>query len=467
MIFVLSSNYEFMNTLIKRCVLGILLCFSAEGVLAQTQTTIQNDTISKIEQQSDKIFDNSQQTPPTYVRKEGIYTLKDHPKAESYDKKWLKELSNSDLFFQMSDAIQNEGTTDVVYDELPTEVLKQRLEKLNQKTPFNVEYNPILERVIKSFLKNRRSSLERLMSLSDYYFPMFEQEMSNHKIPLEMKYLAIVESALNPKARSRVGATGLWQFMYTTGKLYGLDVSNYVDERSDPVRSTKAAAKFLKELYSIFGDWDLVLAAYNSGPGNVTKAMRRSNGKQNYWNLRPYLPRETAGYVPAFLATLYIFEYAKEHGFKPQKRANHHFVTDTVRVKQAVPFKNIAELTGMDIQEIQFFNPSYQLDVVPYVEGKNYALRLPIEEIGKFVANEETIYAYLNEENAKREKVLPELVKGDNVGRTGKKVVYTVKKGDVLGKIASRNGVTVSNLKRWNNIKGNGIKVGQKLVIYK
>ncbi len=452
---------------IKKYSFGAFFCLLVGSMSAQAQSNVPNDTILRIEQQSDQMFKNTQDSPSTYIKKEGIYVLKDHPKAESYDKKWLKELSNSDLFFQMSEDVHNESITDVTYDELPTEVLKQRLEKLNQKTPFNIEYNPILERVIKSFLKNRRSSLERLMSLSDYYFPMFEQEMSNQKIPLEMKYLAIVESALNPKARSRMGATGLWQFMYTTGKSYGLEVNNYVDERCDPVRSTKAAAKFLNELYKVFGDWDLVLAAYNSGPGNVTKAMRRSNGKQNYWNLRPYLPRETAGYVPAFLATLYIFEYAKEHGFKPQKRANHHFETDTVRVKQAVPFKNIAELTGMDIQEIQFFNPSYQLDIVPYVEGKNYALRLPIQEIGKFVANEEVIYAYLNEEKDKREKPLPELVKGDNVGQSGKKIVYTVKKGDVLGKIATRNGVTVSNLKRWNKIRGNNIKVGQKLVIYK
>ncbi|WP_303077209.1 lytic transglycosylase domain-containing protein [Capnocytophaga sp.] len=452
----------------KKCSFGALFCLWASGMSAQVQPNIPNDTLQKIEQQSaNQIFKNTQDPPSTYIKKEGIYVLKDNPKAESYDKKWLKELSNSDLFFQMSEDVAGESVTDVIYDELPTEVLKQRLEKLNQKTPFNVEYNPILERVIKSFLKNRRTSLERLMSLSDYYFPMFEQEMSNQRIPLEMKYLAIVESALNPKARSRMGATGLWQFMYTTGKSYGLEVNNYVDERCDPVRSTKAAAKFLNELYKVFGDWDLVLAAYNSGPGNVTKAMRRSNGKQNYWNLRPYLPRETAGYVPAFLATLYIFEYAKEHGFKPQKRANHHFATDTVRVRQAVPFKHIAELTGMDIQEIQFFNPSYQLDVVPYVEGKKYALRLPIEEIGKFVANEEVIYAYLNEEKDKQEKPLPELVKGDNVGQSGKKIIYTVKKGDVLGKIASRNGVTVSNLKRWNKIKGNNIRVGQKLVIYK
>ena len=401
-------------------------------------------------------------------KREGLRKLNDNPNVRKYDEKWLKELSNSDLFFQMSEDVAA-TPTDVDYSELPTEVLKERLRKLNEKTPFNVEYNPVLEQVIKSFLKNRRSSLERLMSLSDYYFPMFEQEMSNQKIPLEIKYLAIIESALNPKARSRAGATGLWQFMYATGKSYGLEVNNYVDERSDPIRSTKAAAKYLNELYKIFGDWDLALAAYNSGPGNVTKAIRRSNGKTNYWNLRPYLPRETAGYVPAFLATLYIFEYAKEHGFKPQKRANHLFQTDTIRVKQAIPFKDIAEITGMDVQDIQFFNPSYQLDVVPYVEGRNYAVRLPISEIGKFVANEQAIYSYLNEQKSQREQVLPEVTKGDQYagGKSTKKTIYTVKKGDNLGKIASRHGVSINNLKRWNRMKSNKVRVGQRLAIYR
>lgn len=401
-------------------------------------------------------------------KREGLRKLNDNPNIKKYDEKWLKELSNSDLFFQMSEDVAA-TPTDVDYSELPTEVLKERLRKLNEKTPFNVEYNPVLEQVIKSFLKNRRSSLERLMSLSDYYFPMFEQEMSNQKIPLEMKYLAIIESALNPKARSRAGATGLWQFMYATGKSYGLEVNNYVDERSDPVRSTKAAAKYLNELYKIFGDWDLTLAAYNSGPGNVTKAIRRSNGKTNYWNLRPYLPRETAGYVPAFLATLYIFEYAKEHGFKPQKRANHLFQTDTIRVKEAIPFKDIAEITGMDVQDIQFFNPSYQLDVVPYVEGRNYAVRLPISEIGKFVSNEQAIYNYLNEQKAQREQILPEVAKGEQYagGKSTKKTIYTVKKGDNLGKIASRHGVSINNLKRWNRMKSNKVRVGQRLTIYR
>lgn len=428
------------------------ICLLLGNFTLQAQNINTKDTINKSQLNS---------------KREGLQRLNDNPAVKRYDEKWLKELSNSDLFFQMSEDVTS-TPTDVDYNELPTEVLKERLKKLNQKTPFNIEYNPVLEQVIKSFLKNRRSSLERLMSLSDYYFPMFEQEMSNQKIPLEIKYLAIIESALNPKARSHAGATGLWQFMYATGKSYGLEVNNYVDERSDPIRATKAAVKYLNELYKIFGDWDLALAAYNSGPGNVTKAIRRSNGKTNYWNLRPYLPRETAGYVPAFLATLYIFEYAKEHGFKPQKRANHLFETDTIHVKQAVPFKDIAEITGMSIQEIQFFNPSYQLDVVPYVEGRNYALRLPISEIGKFVANEQTIYDYLNEENAKREAPLPEVMKGDQYTATksNKKTIYTVKKGDNLGKIATRHGVSISNIKRWNRMRSNSVRIGQRLTIY-
>jgi membrane-bound lytic murein transglycosylase len=438
---------------IKKYTFTTLACLLLGSMPMQAQNS-QKDTINK--------------NPSNNFKREGLRKFNDNPNIKKYDEKWLKELSNSDLFFQMSEDVAA-TPTDVDYSELPTEVLKERLKKLNEKTPFNVEYNPVLEQVIKSFLKNRRSSLERLMSLSDYYFPMFEQEMSNQKIPLEIKYLAIIESALNPKARSRAGATGLWQFMYATGKSYGLEVNNYVDERSDPIRSTKAAAKYLNELYKIFGDWDLALAAYNSGPGNVTKAIRRSNGKTNYWNLRPYLPRETAGYVPAFLATLYIFEYAKEHGFKPQKRANHLFQTDTIRVKQAIPFKDIAEITGMDVQDIQFFNPSYQLDVVPYVEGRNYAVRLPISEIGKFVANEQAIYNYLNEQKAQREQILPEVTKGNQYagGKSTKKTTYTVKKGDNLGKIASRYGVSINNIKRWNRMKSNNVRVGQRLTIYK
>ncbi|HAT67366.1 MAG TPA: lytic transglycosylase, partial [Flavobacteriaceae bacterium] len=228
------------------------------------------------------------------------------------DSVWLAQLYNNDLFEEIYGSVVELDYEPVEYEELPTEVLKQRLKELDARTPFHVEYNPSLESVIKSYLKNRRRTMGRLIALSDYYFPMFEEEMARQGLPLEMKYLAVIESALDPKATSRVGAKGLWQFMFQTGKMFGLDVNSYVDERTDPLMATEAAAKYLKSLHNSLGDWDLALAAYNSGPGNVSKAIRRSGGKTNYWNIRQFLPRETAGYLPAFLATMYIFEYAEE-----------------------------------------------------------------------------------------------------------------------------------------------------------
>lgn len=272
------------------------------------------------------------------IRDSSKVALEDLPKAMKIDSLWRAELTNSDLFDKMQESIMDQDYEDVVYDELPTDTLKARLERLNARTPFNIEYNPILESVIKSYLKRNKHSMERLMALSTYYFPLFEQELDKYDIPLEIKYLAIVESALNPRAKSRVGATGLWQFMFTTGKMHGLDVSSYVDERMDPVRSTQAAAEYMASLYKVFGDWDLVLASYNSGPGNVSKAIRRSGGATDYWQLRRYLPRETAGYVPAFLATLYLFEYADEHKFQPGNPEVVYFETDTIQVKKTSNF---------------------------------------------------------------------------------------------------------------------------------
>lgn len=434
------------------------------GLKAQN-TNISNDTISQIEKQSIQVLGENTSTQnyklPT---SEGLIHLYDDANAQHYDQKWLKELSDKNLFSTLYADVTSDFSYDVQLDELPTELLKQRLELLNQKSPFNIEYNPILERVIKTFLKNRRASLQRLMNISQYYFPMFEQELTKHKIPLEIKYLPIIESALNPKATSRAGAKGLWQFMYYTGKMYGLEVSNYVDERSDPRLATQTAMKFLNRLYDIFGDWDLVLAAYNSGPGNVTKAMRRSGGKNNYWNLRPHLPKETAGYVPAFLATVYIFEYAKEHGFKPEKRENIFFETDTIQVKKHIPFKDIADVTGMSVDEIEFLNPAYSLNVVPYVEGKNYGLRLPSALIGKFVNNEERIYEFIDQRLSEREKPLPHLVQGKQYATTSGKY-HKVKKGETLMQISRKYGVSVENLKRWNGLKNSNLKVGQKIVV--
>lgn len=396
----------------------------------------------------------------TSIKDTTIFDLKDMAFARKKDSLWLKELYKSDLFEDIYSSVANQEYGAVDYDELPTEVLKQRLKELDARTPFKVEYNPSLESVIKQYLKNRRGTLERLMGLSEYYFPMFEQELDKNNLPLELKYLAVIESALNPRAQSRVGATGLWQFMYPTGKMFGLDVSSYVDERSDPIMATEAACKYLKSLNNSFNDWDLALAAYNSGPGNVSKAIRRSGGKTNYWNLRDYLPRETAGYVPAFLATMYIFEYAKEHGFKKQGPRIPYVATDTIRVKQQISLDQVAKLTNLEKEELEFLNPSYKLGIIPVIKDENYMLRLPLTAVGAFVNNEEAIYAFAQEEQQEAEKPAPELFEQPE------KIRYRVKRGDYLGRIADRYGVGVSQIKNWNGMRSNTVKVGQNLIIY-
>ncbi|QYA24888.1 LysM peptidoglycan-binding domain-containing protein [Gramella sp. MT6] len=394
------------------------------------------------------------------IRDSSKVKLEDLPQAKTIDSLWKLELTNSDLFEDMQKSIREQDYEDVVYKELPTDTLKARLAKLNARTPFNIEYNPILESVIKSYLKRNKQGMERLMALSSYYFPMFEQELDKYDIPLEIKYLAIVESALNPRAKSRVGATGLWQFMFTTGKMHGLDVSSYVDERMDPERSTEAAAQYLASLYKVFGDWDLVLASYNSGPGNVSKAIRRSGGSTDYWQLRRYLPRETAGYVPAFLATMYLFEYADEHNFQPKNPDVVYFETDTIQVKQLLTFDQISKVTGVENEMLQFLNPSYKLDIIPFVEDKKYSLRLPKPASGKFVSNESAIYNFAETQLAEEKKELPKYVETED------RIRYKVRRGDYLGKIAERYGVGVSSIRRWNNMRGNNIRVGQYLTIY-
>nr|WP_156877224.1 lytic transglycosylase domain-containing protein [Salinimicrobium terrae] len=389
-----------------------------------------------------------------------IFALLDDPGAAMIDSLWQQELFESSLYMDLRDSLLNQEYNDVVFDDLPTDTLKLRLQRLNAKTPFNVEYNPLLENVIKSYLKRNKKGMERLMALSTYYFPLFEQKLDIYNIPLEIKYLAIVESALNPRARSRVGATGLWQFMYPTGKMHGLDVSSYVDERMDPVLATEAAAQYLSTLYRVFEDWDLVLASYNSGPGNVSKAIRRSGGSTNYWTLRSYLPRETAGYVPAFLATMYIFEYAEEHGFQPPHPRTTYFETDTIHPKKMLTFEEISQVTGVEKEMLQFLNPSYKLDVIPFLKDERYSLRLPRNRTGLFVNNEEAIYGYTKALKEQKEESETDLVQPESTIR------YRVRRGDYLGRIAERHGVGVSQIKQWNNLRSNNLKIGQRLLIY-
>ena len=395
-----------------------------------------------------------------FLKKSDSLTLKIHKEATLIDSLWLNELIKSPLYDTIQYVLRDDEILVTELEELPTELLKERLKVLDSKTPFHIEYNKNLEQVIKTYLKRRKSSFSGLMEKARYYFPMFEEQLDKYDIPLEMKYLAIVESALKPRARSRVGATGLWQFMYQTGKQFDLNVSSYVDERSDPYRATEAACKYLSSLYKIFGDWDLALAAYNSGPGNVNKAIRRSGGSKNYWNIRHNLPRETAGYVPAFYATLYIFEYANEHKIKAKESALPYFKTDTVQVKRQLTFEQIYETLNVDIEVLQYLNPQYKLDVIPYIKGKNYTLTLPVKDIGNFVSNEQQIYAYATAEDAKREKPLPKYLEMND------RIRYKVRSGDYLGKIADKYGVSISKIKRWNNMRSTRLSIGQRLTIY-
>ncbi|WP_010516333.1 LysM peptidoglycan-binding domain-containing protein [Croceivirga radicis] len=431
------------------------------GILTATAQETPQKATEQDSTQTTTVLNDTPLNIPAIAKKQELTTTEEFEQAYVYDSLWLKELRDNHKFYdEMYAEVVRINYDSIFAADLPTDTLKARLQRLNAKTPFNVEYNPYLEQVIQSFLKRKRGLIHRMITASQFYFPLFEQELDIHNIPLEMKYLAIVESALNPTAKSRVGATGLWQFMFGTGKMYGLDVSSYVDERSDPIASTQAAGKYLSKLYSIFNDWDLALAAYNSGPGNVNKAIRRSGGHTNYWNIRPFLPRETANYVPLFLATMYMFEYADEHGIVGLKADRPYFETDTVHVKNMIGFEHISKLVKISEEELKFLNPSYKLDIIPKVDGKTYPLRLPLKHIGAFVSNEDSIYSYAKSEFEKKEKTLPELVTSTD------RVRYKVRSGDYLGKIAERFGVGVSQIKRWNGLRNNNLKVGQRLVIY-
>jgi membrane-bound lytic murein transglycosylase D len=389
-----------------------------------------------------------------------VIELQDYKNAILFDNQWRAEFIDDSLYDSITKIVKEETFENIDFPELSSDTLRARLQELDSKTPFHISYNPALETLIKKRLKQRKVHYERLMKLSQYYFPLFEEIFDREGIPLEIKYLAVVESALRPAAKSRVGATGLWQFMFSTGKYYDLEVSSYVDERCDPVRSTIAAAKYLKSLYKSFDDWDLALAAYNSGPGNVTKAIRRSGGYKNYWNIRPFLPSETAGYLPAFLATMYLFEYAPQHGFDVSRHKMPLIKTDTVQIKNIISLKQVSEVIDIDLATLEFLNPSYKLGIIPVTKNKNSVLRLPIETIGAFVSNEEQIYAYAQTEFDRLEKPLPKFYKLDT------KIRYKVQPGDYLGKIANKFRVKISQIKKWNDLRSDQLKAGSRLTIF-
>lgn len=388
-------------------------------------------------------------------------SLKDDPFVAQLDSLmevafFREDLSADTSFRPLPEEVDSLFTVPVFSDSVYT----ARIANLDAQTPMALEYAPVVKQFIHLYSVRRRKQMSRMMGLAEYYFPMFEEHLAKYNMPLELKYLAVVESALNPTAQSWAGAKGLWQFMYSTGKLNGLELSSYVDERHDPLKSTEAACKYLTKLHDIFDDWNLALAAYNSGPGNVNKAIRRSGGYRDYWSIRPFLPRETRSYVPAFIAVNYVMNYAEEHQIYARGVKPSYFQTDTVEIKKTVSFDQLTELLEIDKATLQFLNPEYRYELIPADAEKAYYLTLPKNKIGLFVSNEDSIYALAAQNFKKENKNLPHYFKH------GDAIYHRVQRGEVLGLIAERYGVGVSSVRRWNGIRGNMIRVGQRLKIY-
>lgn len=354
--------------------------------------------------------------------------------------------------------------------DFPDSVYIARLQEI--PSLIDLSYNRLVKNYINVYTVKRREQVEMMLGLSDYYFPMFEEIFDLYDVPYELKYLAIIESALNPRAVSRAGAVGTWQFMYRTGKVYGLRINSLVDERRDPMKATHAAAKFLSDLYGIYGDWTLALAAYNCGPGNVNKAIRRSGGKRDFWEIYYYLPRETRGYVPAFIAATYAMNYYRDHLLQ-KKTAEFSLYTDTLMISEKLHLQQVSDVLKIPIKELRDLNPQYRYDIIPATGNETYALTIPVIQTSTFIDLQDSIFTYKDSvffDPAKTTAMPRQHVPGYRAELPADKydkLIYTVKAGDNLGFIADWYDIRIADLRYWNNINRNIIRTGQKLVIYK
>ena len=341
---------------------------------------------------------------------------------------------------------------------VPDSVYMDRLKMMNSF--ITLPYNEIVRNYIILYSEKMGERMENMLGLCSYYMPIFQDTFDRYDLPEELRAMAIIESALNPRAESRVGAKGMWQFMYSTAKHYGLQIDSFVDERMDPVKSADAAARYLRDAYDIFGDWNLAIASYNCGAGNVNKAIRRSGGSRAFWDIWPYLPRETRGYGPAFVGALYTMKYYKEHGLRPTPTEMPVHV-DTFKITKMLHLKQVSELTGAPLEQLKNLNPQYKHEIIPG-NDREYILRIPYNYTNAFIDHEDSLYrhkadVYFN----------PATIKKIKDGGDGERIIYKVKNGDYLGRIASRYRVSVNQIKRWNNLKSNNIRVGQRLIIYR
>ena len=347
--------------------------------------------------------------------------------------------------------------------EMPSaELLSQRIDWLNEQSQIDLDYNSTVDRFIQLYVVRKREQVSRMLGEAEYYYPLFEQALEKHGLPLELKHLAVVESALNPAAISSAKARGLWQFMLPTGRMYGLQANNYTDDRQDPALSTEAACLYLKDLYGIFGDWQLALAAYNSGPGNVRKAIRKSGGKTNFWEISPYLPRETRGYVPAFIAVNYAMSYATEHQIYAQPATRHLSQTDTVHLDHSIYFTQLAHLLNTDVELLHQLNPRYKTDFIPastLAEAKQ-VIYIPTERISAFTSFRDSISVLATLEAERRETLQLE------EPAIQEQITHRVRRGESLGRIANKYNVSVSDIKEWNRLRSDVIHSGQRLSIF-
>ncbi len=344
----------------------------------------------------------------------------------------------------------------------PDLVYEYRIAELNDKTPIELEYNARVRRYIDVYTIERREHLSRIIGLAQLYFPMFEEALDRYDLPLELKYLAIVESALDPTAISSSGAVGLWQFKINTSRMFDLEVTSYVDERRDPYKSTEAACKYLAYLYRIFDDWQLALAAYNGGPGEVQRAIQRSGGKRDFWELLPYLPAQTQGYVPAFIAVNYVMNYYNMHNVQMEASPYVHLQVDTLHLNKGVTFQRIAQAVDEPVPVLQFLNPTYRKDYIAPTK-KAAVLTLPTEKISLFLAKEEAIF---DEKSSPIHSIPKKAIEspGDTLGKIA--VVHRVRKGEYYHKIAMNYGCTVEDIWTWNRLTTNDLKVGQVLTLW-
>ena len=344
--------------------------------------------------------------------------------------------------------------------QIDESLIKHQLDSLNELTPLDLNFNKEVLQEIKFYLLQRQNQVAKLLALSNYYFPIFESYLDKYDLPQELKYLPIIESSLNPRAKSSAGAAGLWQFMYNTAKEYGLKVNSYLDERMDVYKSTESACRYLKKSYDIFKNWELSLASYNAGRYSVKKSIIRSGGKINYWEIRPFLPKETRNYIPSFIAAVYVMNFAGEYGIKlDTSYVLNESSVDSIFIKESIKINHLSSILNINEELLKNLNPAYKIKIIPFLEGEKFPVILPQEKIIQFLENEENIYEIIDSLKLAENEKYPEYT-------DFKRIRHIVKSGDVLGTIAQKYNCRVSDIMLWNNLNNSKIRLGQRLIIY-